>query len=271
MTPSSIYSGVLILTFDCVRSSSADTCRSIRLWAPQGAFTTSGTRSWLGVQRHSSSWMLTSARHSRSQIWSNSRRTTDNQTVLSSLGQQWEFITYTGLYWILKCSKIGFVLCQRVGGAQLTVPILSFQSNRKQSMNYGCIVENEETHEVLKRRWGKTRHPELILTQALDLFFKGPALCGKAEHVCEWHHQLRHLPLHPGHLSAHRRCFPEEPAGHVAVSHSWFFVLWVGICAWKSMSVPCFNLIWLSSFVLFPPSTPWFLFPYTIISYPFDG
>lgn len=24
----------------------------------------------------------------------------------------------------------------------------SYQSNRKQSMNYGCIVENEETNEV---------------------------------------------------------------------------------------------------------------------------
>lgn len=49
-----------------------------------------------------------------------------------------------GVYWILKCSKVGFVLCQ------FTVPNLSYQSNRKQSMNYGCIVENEETHEVIK-------------------------------------------------------------------------------------------------------------------------
>lgn len=49
-------------------------------------------------------------------------------------------------------------------------------------------------------------------------FFKGPALCGKAKHFCEWHHQLRPLPLHPRHLSAHRCRFPEEPAGHAAVS-----------------------------------------------------
>lgn len=52
------------------------------------------------------------------------------------------------IYWILQCFKIGFVLCRIVAVAQVTVPVLSFQSNRKQSMNYGCIVENAETHEV---------------------------------------------------------------------------------------------------------------------------
>lgn len=55
--------------------------------------------------------------------------------------------------WIFQCFKAGFVLCQSVAIAQLTVPILSFQSNRKQSMNYGCIVKNEETHEVTSPQW----------------------------------------------------------------------------------------------------------------------
>lgn len=46
----------------------------------------------------------------------------------------------------------------------------------------------------------------------------GAALRGEAQHVCERHHQLWHLPVHARNLPAHRRSLPEEPAGHSAVS-----------------------------------------------------
>lgn len=127
----------------------AGTCRSTQLWAPEGAFITSGTRLWLEVQRPFSSWMRMCARRSRSQICSDSRRSTENQTVLSSWGQRWDFVIHTRD--LLDPHR--FCLCRSVAVAQVTGPILSFQSNRKQSMNYGCIVENEETHEVTNPQW----------------------------------------------------------------------------------------------------------------------
>lgn len=46
----------------------------------------------------------------------------------------------------------------------------------------------------------------------------GHALRGKAQHICERHHKLRHIPLQPRHLPAHRHRLPEESAGHVVVS-----------------------------------------------------
>lgn len=65
----------------------------------------------------------------------------------------------------------------------------SHQSNRKQSMNYGCIVENEETNEVANpsyiislNRHSLLFHLEIVTT---PLFHSGLALCGKAEHICE--------------------------------------------------------------------------------------
>lgn len=153
-----------------------------------------------------------------------------------------------------------------------------------------CVfsVQQKTVHELWLHcwKWGNARGNEGSLKTSLlgayfssqsqafkrlFFFFKGPALCGKAEHLCEWHHQLRHLPLHPRHLSAHRRRFPEEPAGHVAVSRS-------SSSGESLVGNACeyhfFHLIWLSLFVLSSlpiSSTPWFLFPYTFISYPYDG
>lgn len=143
-------------------------------------------------------------------------------------------------------------------------------------------VQQKTVHELWLycRKRGNTRGNEPSMKNSpvrslgvftLFFFFKGPALCGKAEHLRERHHQLRHLPLHPRHLSAHRHRFPEEPAGHVAVSRnsSWGESVLESACEYH-----LFHLIWLSSFVLSSlpvSSTPWFLFPYTFISYPYDG
>lgn len=79
--------------------------------------------------------------------------------------------------------------------------------------------------------------------------FSGPSLCGKAKHICEWHHKLRYIPLQPRHLPAHRHRLSEESAGHVVVSWSSFFE---GIC--PCVPVPFILFLWFSSFVLFPPS-----------------
>lgn len=149
---------------------------------------------------------------------------------------------YWGVYWILKCSKVGFVLCQSVGVAQLTVPILSFQSNRKQSMNYGCIVENEETHEVLKRRWGKKNSIfyQLIFTQTRDLFnflsfvrscimWKSQARLWVTSSTVASTSSLRTSSSTSALFSRRtsRTCCCELQL--------FFFVWWVGICAWKRM------------------------------------
>lgn len=76
----------------------------------------------------------------------------------------------------------------------------------------------------------------------------GHALRGEAQHICERHHKLRHLPLQPRHLPAHRHRLPEEPAGHAVVS--WRSGRW-GAEGWGG-SPPLIFLALVSSFVLFP-------------------
>lgn len=215
-----------------------------------------------------------SARHSHSQICSDSRRNTDNQTVLSSLGQQWEFIIYTGVYWSLKRSKIGFVLCQSVGEAHLTVPILSFQSNRKQSMNYGCIVENEETHEVLKGRWKNSPARCFFFTQTHDLlnflsFLRSCIMWKSRAHL--WVTSSTAASTSSPRTSFSTSARFSWRTSRTCCCESQLFIWFCGFCAWNACQYPV--LIWFGCLHLFffPPSTPWFLFPYTIISYPFDG
>lgn len=134
---------------------------------------------------------------------------------------------------------------------------LPYQSNRKQSMNYGCIVENEETNEVFNPFSLYSliiSHHHFSLNYLFNIKsmippFSGPSLRWKAEHICEWHHKLRYIPLQPRYLPAHRHRLSEESAGHVVVSWSSFFE---GIC--PCVSVPFILFLWFSSFDLFPPS-----------------
>lgn len=115
-----------------------------------------------------------------------------------------------------------------------------FQANRKQSLNYGCIVENEQTDEVIVFSVWKDKFDMLGISNILLqlrfnwLFLKlkaiinkilivssyppGLALCWEAQHICEWHNQLWNIPVHSGDIPAHRRSFPEEPTGHAVVS-----------------------------------------------------
>lgn len=150
-----------------------------------------------------------------------------------------------------------------------------FQANRKQSMNYGCIVENETTKEVSSPSYllSTSSHSllsHLKITTTL-LFYSGLALCGKAEHICERHHKLRHIPLHPGNLPAYRCCLSEEPAGHVVVS--WSSPSWGCVCVGMHVDIIyCISLLSLHlSFFLPFSSLPWLLFAHTIIRYPYDG
>lgn len=160
---------------------------------------------------------------------------------------------------------------------------LPSQANRKQSMNYGCIVENEETNEVST----DTYLVHLAIHWCLNFkwlskcdgvfgcccFFRtGPALCWKAKHVCERYNQLWYIPVQPRDLPAHRCRLSEEPTGHVAVSWSTFS--FIKVCVWDFMWIPSshfFGSLHLFTVFLFFPSMPCFLFPYTIISYPYDG
>lgn len=92
----------------------------------------------------------------------------------------------------------------------------------------------------------------------------GHALRGEAQHVCERHHQLWHLPLQPRHLPAHRHRLPEEPAGHVAVS---WLSCWGTGGGVTTTHFPGFVLFHLSFFLPFIV----FLFGHTTTRYPYDG
>lgn len=66
-------------------------------------------------------------------------------------------------------------------------------------MNYGCIVENEETSEVCNPSCLKYLNSQSPLLHAdimnIRIVFPGLALCGKAKHLCERHHKLWYIPL----------------------------------------------------------------------------
>lgn len=74
------------------RPRNAGTSRSTRPWAPEGASITSEIKLSPAVRRLSSFWMPMSALLFLSKRCSASRRNTENQIVLSSSGQQWDFI-----------------------------------------------------------------------------------------------------------------------------------------------------------------------------------
>lgn len=157
-----------------------------------------------------------------------------------------------------------------------------FQANRKQSLNYGCIVENEKTDEVIVFSVWKGKFDMFEISNTLlqlifnwlflklkaiinkilivSLYPPGLALCREAQHICEWYNQLWNIPVHSRDIPAHWRSFPEEPTGHAVVSgtnpvgflsgsacilDTFFFSLVLFICFPPSNS-------FLSAIILFP-------------------
>ena len=100
-----------------------DICKNMLLLAQLEASTTSVTRSELGVQMPLLSWTATSVLSSLCRrCWSSTLPKT----------RRWAWSSFGHLTWYLKVATI-----------------LGTEATRQQSVNYGCVVEDKNTHTVL--------------------------------------------------------------------------------------------------------------------------
>ncbi len=115
----------------------------------------------------------------------------------------------------------------------------SLQANRTQSLNYGCIVENHETNEVLYINMTRLLPCTLIymiwrtsimfdkchlrrflfsLYSNHHSFLSGAPFCGETRYFYKWHYQLWDLFVHTRYFWPYWDGFPEEPTREDPVS-----------------------------------------------------
>lgn len=118
------------------RPRNAGTCRSTRLWAPEGASITSEIKLSPAVRRLSLFWMPTCARLFLSQRCSASRRNTENQTVSSSSGQQWVF--HSGTVALRNVGRLVF-LCLLLVATVMNIYIFRLVAINNITARWSCV------------------------------------------------------------------------------------------------------------------------------------
>ena len=185
----------------------------------------------------------------------------------------WKWTLHLGGGLFCSASRLYWMICYLMSEREMYMcftiwPLLCYQANRTQSMNYGCIVENEETHEVFK--CSRFKIPESSL---LSLF---------------WNLNHAPFPLQVLHYVEKPSTFVSDiincgvylfspdifqHIGAVFQKNQQDMLLWVGHA--PSREHRLLHFLWSSSSSLFfflpLSSLPWFVPPHTLIRYPYDG